>query len=117
MARHRPYTPPNNELARGRIEALAETDMSRSIAVALAVVGISSLSAVVCAADGNPSRGQRVFNACAPCHSLVPNQNMTGPSLAGLWNRMAGGLANSSRYSAPMKSSAIVWNDKTLEEW
>jgi cytochrome c len=62
-------------------------------------------------------RGQRVFAACAACHSLQPDKNMTGPSLANLWNRKAGSLPSFSRYSPALKSSDIVWNDKTLDEW
>jgi cytochrome c len=69
------------------------------------------------AADGNPSRGQRVFGACAACHSLQPSQNMTGPSLADLWSRKAGSVASFSRYSSALKSANIEWNDKTLDEW
>jgi len=69
------------------------------------------------AADGNPARGQRVFGACAACHSLQPNRNMTGPSLADLWNRKAGSLGSFSRYSPALKSANIQWNDKTLDEW
>jgi cytochrome c len=42
---------------------------------------------------------------------------MTGPSLAGLWNRKAGTLTSFDRYSAALKSANIVWNDKTLDEW
>jgi cytochrome c len=42
---------------------------------------------------------------------------MTGPSLAGLWNRKAGTLASFSRYSPALKSANIVWNDKTLDDW
>ena len=42
---------------------------------------------------------------------------MTGPSLAELWNRKAGGLASFHRYSPALKSSGIVWNDKSLDEW
>src|SRR5262245_36207228 len=61
--------------------------------------------------------GQRVFQACAGCHSLEPNQNMTGPSLAGLWGRKAGSLASFPRYSTALKSSGVVWNDKTLDDW
>jgi len=68
-------------------------------------------------ADGNPSRGQRVFGACAACHSLQPGQNMTGPSLADLWSRKAGSVASFSRYSSALKSANIEWNDKTLDEW
>jgi cytochrome c len=67
--------------------------------------------------DGNATRGQRVFNACAACHSLQPDQNMTGPSLAGLWNRKAASVASFSRYSPALKSANIVWNDKTLDDW
>src|SRR5262249_17976228 len=67
--------------------------------------------------EGNSTRGQRVFGACAACHSLQPEQNMTGPSLAGLWNRKAGSLTSFSRYSSALKSANIIWNDKTLDEW
>jgi cytochrome c len=42
---------------------------------------------------------------------------MTGPSLAGLWNRKAGSLASFSRYSAALQSANVVWNDKTLDDW
>jgi len=42
----------------------------------LLVIGAKSL-----AAEGNPARGQHVFGACAACHSLQPDQNMTGPRL------------------------------------
>jgi len=66
---------------------------------------------------GDAARGQRLFDNCAPCHSLEPDQNMTGPSLAGLWNRKAGSLPSFPRYSDALKSSNIVWNDKTLDEW
>jgi cytochrome c len=69
------------------------------------------------AADGSAARGQRAFGACAACHSLQPDQNMTGPSLADLWGRKAGSLASFDRYSPALKSANIVWNDKTLDEW
>src|SRR5262249_15314703 len=53
--------------------------------------------------EGNATRGQRVFGACAACHSLQPDQSMTGPSLAGLWNRKAGtGGANERISSVPI---------------
>src|SRR3974390_328664 len=90
--------------------------MNRFHATALAVL-ISFVVASRSFAEGNPALGQRVFGACAACHSLRPDQNMTGPSLAGLWNRKAGTLASFSRYSPAMKSANIEWNDKTLDEW
>jgi cytochrome c len=66
---------------------------------------------------GDADRGERTFRVCVPCHSLEPNRNMTGPSLAGLWNRKAGGLTSFSRYSPALKSSGIIWDDTTLDEW
>jgi cytochrome c len=84
---------------------------------AVAVLASIFITSQSFAAEGNPARGQRVFGACAACHSLQPDQNMTGPSLAGVWNRKAGGLESFSRYSPALKSANIVWNDKTLDAW
>jgi cytochrome c len=69
------------------------------------------------AANGNPAQGQRVFGTCAACHSLQPEQNMTGPSLADLWGRKAGDLPTFNRYSPALTSSNIFWNDKTPNDW
>lgn len=69
------------------------------------------------AQSGDPQRGQRDFRACAPCHSLEPDRNMTGPSLANLWGRKAGSLPSFERYSDALKSSGIVWDDRTLDAW
>src|SRR5579863_4830555 len=86
---------------------------------ALALVGLLTISFGVLPAlsDGNPSSGQRLFSACSACHSLQPDRNMTGPSLAGVWNRKAGSLASFSRCSPALQSSNVVWNDKTLDQW
>lgn len=87
----------------------------RSIAIVFACL-IGGLSAAL-AAEADVERGQQVFRACAPCHSLQPNKNMTGPSLAGLWNRKAGSLASFPRYSDAMQKADIVWDDNTLAAW
>lgn len=91
--------------------------MRRIVRITLAVFGISMLLSPSLAADGNAARGQRIFGACAACHSLEPNRNMTGPSLADLWGRKAGTLPSFARYSPALKSSDVRWNDKTLDEW
>jgi len=75
------------------------------------------LDARTFAAEGNAARGQRIFGTCAACHSLQPDQNMTGPSLADLWGRKAGNLPSFNRYSPALKSANLAWNDKTLDEW
>jgi cytochrome c len=68
-------------------------------------------------AEGDASRGQRDFRACAPCHSLEPDRNMTGPSLADLWGRKAGSLPSFERYSDALRSSGIIWDDRSLDGW
>jgi cytochrome c len=68
-------------------------------------------------AAANPAQGQRIFGTCAACHSLRPDQNMTGPSLADLWGRKAGSLPSFNRYSPALKSANVTWDDKTLNEW
>jgi cytochrome c len=88
-----------------------------SQATSLAISILFAMEAQALAAEGNPARGQRMFGACAACHSLEPDKNMTGPSLAHLWGRQAGTLPSFSRYSSALKSANIEWNEKTLDEW
>jgi cytochrome c len=79
--------------------------------LAVAGIGLTALSVPVSAQPSNVARGERLFRNCAACHSLEPNRNMTGPSLAELWNRQAGGLASFERCSPALKSSGIIWQD------
>ncbi len=69
------------------------------------------------AQQGDASRGQRDFRACVACHSLEPDRNMTGPSLANLWGHRAGSLPSFERYSDALKSSGIIWDDRALDGW
>ncbi len=82
----------------------------------IAVATIALLSPAL-AREGDASRGQQDFRACAPCHSLESDRNMTGPSLANLWGRKAGGLSSFERYSDALKSSGIIWDDRALDGW
>jgi cytochrome c len=88
--------------------------MTKFAIVALAT--FVSLSSAL-AASGDASRGRQDFRVCAPCHSLEPDRNMTGPSLAGLWGRKAGSLPSFERYSDALKSSGIIWDDRALDGW
>ncbi|SRR6266436_1086493 len=85
------------------------------VAIATLLLAASPFRAV--AQPGNAANGERMYRACAPCHSLEPDRNMTGPSLAELWNRKSGGLPSFPRYSPALKSAGIIWNDDTLNEW
>ena len=65
--------------------------------------------------EGDAALGARAFRACAACHSVEANRNMTGPSLADIWNRKAGSMSSFPRYSEVMKSSDVIWNEQTLD--
>lgn len=69
------------------------------------------------AATGNAQAGARAFGTCASCHALEPGQNLTGPTLAGVWGRKAGTVESFARYSDALKTSNIVWNEQTLDRW
>jgi len=83
----------------------------------LLVASVLSVIAIPALAAGDAQRGGALFRACAACHSLKPDQNMTGPSLAGFWERKAGTLKSFERYSPALKSSNIVWDEKSLDGW
>jgi len=91
-------------------------EMREAIVMTVAAGALGLVSPAL-SADGNAARGQRVFGACAACHSLQPDRNMTGPSLSGLWHRKAGALESFSRYSPALKSSGVIWDDNTLDPW
>src|ERR1700746_444459 len=99
----------------GSLTSLRRTIMKDIFAAAIGF--LLALDAQSFAADGNAARGQRSFGISPACHSLQPDQNMTGPSLADLWGRKAGSLPSFNRYSPALKSTTVVWNDKTLDEW
>jgi cytochrome c len=84
--------------------------------VTLALASFVSSSSAY-AQQGDASRGQQDFRVCAPCHSLEPDRNMTGPSLANLWGRKAGSLPSFQRYSDALQSSGIIWDDRALDGW
>jgi cytochrome c len=68
-------------------------------------------------ADGDIERGARVARACMACHSLKPGRHLTGPSLAGIWERKAGDAPGFGRYSEALKNAGLVWNERNLDAW
>lgn len=86
-------------------------------AVALAAMAGTGLVSSAAAQQPDARRGAQAFRACAACHSLEPNKNMTGPSLAGVFGRQAGSLPSFDRYSAALKSAHVTWDAKSLGAW
>jgi cytochrome c len=62
-------------------------------------------------------KGKIVFNVCLACHTIGPGaENKIGPELNGLDGRKAGTVPNFD-YSDANKSSGIVWNEETFEDY
>ena len=91
--------------------------MRSRIILAGFVIGVISFAGRQSIADGNAEGGAKAFQVCAACHSLRPDLNMTGPSLANVWNRKAGSLAGFNRYSPALKTSGVTWNAQSLDPW
>ena len=91
--------------------------MNRIQLLLIAMLVVTGSADRATAEPGSAARGERMYRACVACHSLEPNRNMTGPSLAEVWNRQAGSLPSFPRYSPALKSAGIIWNDDTLDEW
>jgi cytochrome c len=61
--------------------------------------------------------GKKVFQKCAPCHSVGPGAtNKVGPNLSGLVGRKSGTEAGFS-YSDAMKNSGLTWDEATFKEY
>jgi len=59
-------------------------------------------------------RGAEVFQACAACHTLDPNDgNRAGPTLHGVFGRRIA-TAPGYNFSEPLKKLEIVWNAETI---
>jgi cytochrome c len=86
-------------------------------ATLFSVLFLSSSILSSAAEEGDAASGGRAFRACAACHSLELDRNMTGPSLAGVSNRKAGGLPSFLRYSDAIKQSGVIWNDQSLDRY
>lgn len=66
---------------------------------------------------GDSVKGARAFGACAACHSMEPGRHLTGPSLAGVWDRKAATARGFARFSPALKRARIVWNESSLDAW
>lgn len=68
------------------------------------------------AAAADAAAGKKVFNSCRACHTVEPEKNKLGPSLAGVVDRQAGTVPGFA-YSAAMKDSGITWNAENLDKF
>lgn len=76
--------------------------------------GLASLPLSPCYGQDAGVSGEQAFNnSCRTCHTVKDGDNRAGPNLHNIVGRKAGSVANF-RYSEAMKSSDIVWDERTL---
>jgi cytochrome c len=72
------------------------------------------LAASIALAQGDPKRGEKVFEKCRACHAADGAANEVGPGLGGVFGRRAG-ERDDFRYSPALKRSGITWTPQTLD--
>ncbi len=108
---HKNASFPPQTVYRIKLQEIIMKYASSVIAVlAVMVAGASN------AAAGDVAKGEKVFKKCAACHSLEAGKRKVGPSLHGVFGRTSGTL-DGFRFSKAMKNAAIVWDEKTIDEY
>jgi cytochrome c len=84
---------------------------------AAAAVLCLGLAAAARARAADLAEGEHIFAHCRICHTIAAGAPSTvGPNLHGLFGRKAGSLPGFD-YSAAMRASGVVWDDKTLAKY
>jgi nitrite reductase (NO-forming) len=89
---------------------------ARPTAVAQNTGKAADQSAAATALAADATAGRLVYQKCQACHSLVPDKNGLGPSLAGIVGKKAGGVAGFD-YSPAMRASDLTWDVATLDSY
>ena len=74
------------------------------------------LAAGIVHAQGDPKRGEKIFENCRACHAADGAANEVGPGLRGVFGRRAGEREDF-RYSPALKRSGITWTSQTMDEF
>ena len=95
--------------------------MKRVSVMMVAIAFLSGASSVAWATNvgGDAARGENVFKKCAACHTLEPSKHRVGPTLLGVFGRLAGST-DGYKYSTDMKAAGeagLIWSEKTLVEY
>ena len=88
--------------------------MRAALLVALLIVSVAPAHAA------DPSAGERAFQRCYSCHSVVAGEDkLQGPNLNGVIGRRAGARAGYGYSEAMIAAGArgLVWTRETLERY
>jgi cytochrome c len=83
---------------------------------ALSALAVLPLAAAPAFAQGDPEKGEKVFNRCKACHVVDKEQNRVGPHLVGIIGRPAGSVEGF-KYSDAMKNSGKTWDEASLSAY
>lgn len=88
--------------------------MLAGLAVAVMAAGAVAAAPASSPLQGDPTRGQALYQACSGCHSI--DEDDIGPRHRGVVGRRAGSVAEYA-YSPALKASGLVWDAATLDRW
>jgi cytochrome c len=84
----------------------------------IGAVVLLHLQGPLAAAEGDPERGERMFQRCYACHSVDPAETgLEGPTLHGVVGRPAGAV-DGFAYSDALRARAaegLVWDEPALD--
>jgi cytochrome c len=95
----------NNSFRGARLQSASTFALAAVLTIAHSLPGLAA---------GDVARGAKVYEDCQLCHAL--DKNEIGPMHRGVFGAKAGSVA-SYTYSAALKASNIVWDEKTLDRW
>ena len=79
-----------------------------------AIAAALLLHAPIAFADGDPARGEKVYERCEGCHSI--ERDRIGPRHQGVVGRKAASIPGFA-YSPAMKGSGLTWDEATLDKY
>ena len=82
----------------------------------IALIAILPLAAAPAWAQGDATKGEKVFARCKTCHEVAKQENKLGPYLVGVFGRKAGSVEGF-KYSEAMKNSDVIWSEETIASY